>query len=89
MLKIKKALEILKYTIKEKIEQSVSKAEYPEFMRSLAQRLNISNSHLRKILNYGIEDRSEISASQLKIFSEALGCSMEDLFNEVEEQVVN
>lgn len=78
--------EILKYTIKEKLDNTVAKAEKSRFVSSLCQQLNISESHFRKIQNYKQGDDNEISAWQMKVIAEALGCAMEDLFTKVEQQ---
>lgn len=85
-MNLSKVTEILKYTIKEKLDNTVTKAEKSNFVSSLCQRLNISESHFRKIQNYKLEDDSEITAWQMKVIAEALGCTMEDLFTKIEQQ---
>lgn len=89
-MNLSKVTENLKYTIKEKIdekvESAVPKLDKADFIRTLCQQLNISESQFRKIQNYKLGEKSEINAWQMKVIAEALGCRMEDLFTEIEQE---
>lgn len=81
MVKISKVDDIRKYTIKEKFD-SLTYADRSTAIEEACQRMNISESHLRKIWSYKISSSNEARPSQLQIIAEMFQCSIEDLFTE-------
>lgn len=72
----------LKYRLKELIySRYLTRKERAAEVRRLADKLEITENHLRKIWSYPIDSDAEAKPSQLQIIAAEYGCTVEDLMN--------
>lgn len=76
---------MLKYTFKKYLDtwyNTLPFNTYKAKKETLVQRMGISESHFRKVVNYKLSDPNEARPSQLQAAAKYLDIPMEDLFNQ-------
>ena len=72
---------IKKYKIKEKFDELPYSAR-AQAIKTACERMEISESHLRKIWGYPMASNHEAKPSQLVVLAELFHCSGNDLINQ-------